>query len=256
MEKILIISGIHGDEIASILVARELKGWVEGMGLDNVDVIPEVNREAVELNRRATPKDGKDLNRLFPGKKDGTKSEKIAYELFKKAKEYDKIIDLHTFGSKRVCAPHVLVDAKEKKNRELVEKLGLDYAVQTTGSPGRLFTELSKSGKASVLIEMCGAESLLERDMERVKESLKGLILDQSNKGVKIFEKYEKIRPDKLGKFEPSKKVGQRITKGEVIGTLNDRPVKSDTDGMILGLMNKGFHDPSEGYVAFVAKNE
>ena len=100
MKQILIVAGIHGDEIGAVLTARELKGWVEGKNIENVKVIPEVNKKGIEENNRLNPIDNKDLNRIFPGDKNGTDSEVITNELFDLAKGFDYIIDIHIYKGK------------------------------------------------------------------------------------------------------------------------------------------------------------
>lgn len=92
--KLMIISGIHGNEIASINAAEriieEKPNWADFI------ILPRANIEAVKLKER-NPYYMSDLNRAFPGKAKGTDTELLAYEIFKliEKEKPDIVIDLH-----------------------------------------------------------------------------------------------------------------------------------------------------------------
>lgn len=98
-KKIFIISGIHGNEIggieASEKIIKENHKWGEMI------IIPRANNEAYKLRVR-NPYYMSDLNRVFPGKKNGTDTERLADEIFniiKKVKP-DIVFDLHEWDSR------------------------------------------------------------------------------------------------------------------------------------------------------------
>ncbi len=259
MEKTLITAGVHGSEIGSVLVAREIKGWVESKDLAEVDVIPEVNLEAVENKQRENPEDGKDLNRIFPGDPEGTRSERIAHRIFEKAKDYDRLIDLHTYGKNSWCVPYMLTDLERDHNQKLCEQIGLSNAVQTGGTGGQLFIETSELGIPSMIIEAGGAERYRE-ELERVRDALLAFIIDDH--AVKVHEEttfyhhYERVRPENEGYFEPKKRPGDVIDKDDVLGLLDGEPVESDFAGLVLGIKTSSQYDPEEESVAAVAEKE
>jgi len=256
MKKTLITAGIHGNEIGSILIAREIKGWVESRGLGDVEVIPEINLEAIENNQRENPKDGKDLNRIFPGDENGTKSDQIARQIFEKAMGYDRVIDLHTYGKNSRCVPYILTDLNQDYNRDLCEELGIDSAVQTGGTGGQLFLETSKIGIPSLIIEAGGAEWLRD-ELEMVKRAILALIFDEEkDNDVTYYEYYERIRPESQGYFEPKKEPGERIDKDEVLGLLAGEPVKAPFTGFILGIKMPSEYQPEEESVAALARRK
>lgn len=91
---IVINAGTHGSEKASHLAALKLlKAEIIG---GQLVVIPRANPEALAKNLRNNPGEG-DLNRAFPGKKNGTKTEQRAEEIFTLIKNYSPaaVIDLH-----------------------------------------------------------------------------------------------------------------------------------------------------------------
>jgi len=257
MRKILITAGVHGDEFGSVFVARELKGWVEGKGFDNIDILPNVNLEALEAWQRENPEDGKDLNREFPGDRDGSITEKRAYDLFEKAKRYDCVIDLHTYGEGSRCLPYMLTDLTKEYNVELCKNIGVKYGVQTGGDSGQMFLELSNLGIPSMIIESGGSHYLREKIMDSVLENLKQFILNEKRKEkVKFYRKYTRYNPEIEGTYEPIKKPGDTVKEGEIIGFLDDKEIVSKHDGFILGIKMSGEYEYEEESLAAIAFDE
>ncbi|MFP4045806.1 MAG: succinylglutamate desuccinylase/aspartoacylase family protein [Candidatus Aenigmatarchaeota archaeon] len=252
--KTLIVAGIHGNETASVLTAREIKGWIEGKGIENVEVIPEVNVRAVSLNRRTDPEDEKDLNRVFPGQAEGSRSERIAWRIFNKAKNFDRVIDLHTYGRNRNCIPYVLTDLEKKENRILAKKIGLDHAVQTSGTRGQLFLELSERGVPSAIIEMGGASKIDTELIERVKDKIIDLLSNDRIKETNFHGNYQKIRKEGKGVFKPKLEPGERVREGDTVGVLDDKSINSPCSGTILGVLS-GKYDSDDDYLFSVASN-
>ena len=102
--KILIVGGIHGDEIAGWQIENRLIDYDYTFG--EIIYIPKANILATQLQKRY-PGQGtnglynnisySDLNRVFPGKENGTVTEQIANAIIKVIEEInpDYIIDLH-----------------------------------------------------------------------------------------------------------------------------------------------------------------
>lgn len=74
---IVVIGGVHGDEVAGYLAARQLKDWTVQSG--TLVLVPDANVPAIRANRRFV---GRNMNALFPGKKDGDGNEQLAYALW------------------------------------------------------------------------------------------------------------------------------------------------------------------------------
>lgn len=89
---IFVIGGLHGDEKAGYLAARELKKWMVTRG--KLVLVPDAHIEAIRRGVRAYPRN---MNRLFPGKKEGDAMEKLAFEIWQlivKSKP-DLVLTLH-----------------------------------------------------------------------------------------------------------------------------------------------------------------
>lgn len=77
--RLLITGGCHGNELEGPLVARRLIEWLpETQTCGRIIILPELNPPAVKAWGRNTPIDGLNLNRAFPGRADGSVTERIA----------------------------------------------------------------------------------------------------------------------------------------------------------------------------------
>lgn len=95
---VLITSGIHGGEYPGIQTAIELSNELDAAKIHGqVILIHPVNTQAFKARvSYCVPQDGKNINRVFPGRKDGTLAEQTAYvvsEEFQSRADY--YLDLH-----------------------------------------------------------------------------------------------------------------------------------------------------------------
>lgn len=92
---VLIMSGVHGDELAGIEASKKLMEKLKPER-GTVIVIPEANKEACQ-NRIRMMSWEEDLNRVYPGDSDGRGIEKLAGEIFEiiNENEIDFLLDLH-----------------------------------------------------------------------------------------------------------------------------------------------------------------
>lgn len=116
----LLSGGNHGDEyegpIALVDLARSLRAEdVTG----RVIIVPMMNYPAFRAGRRTSPIDGGNLNRSFPGRPDGTVTEKIA-DYFQRTllPMADYVLDVHSGGKTLDFAPfaavHILPDKEQQ----------------------------------------------------------------------------------------------------------------------------------------------
>ena len=89
---IVVMGGLHGDETAGYLAARELKNWDVQSG--KLVLVPDANVPAIRANRRFV---GRNMNALFPGVKGGDGNQRLAYELWQLIKNAkpDLLLTLH-----------------------------------------------------------------------------------------------------------------------------------------------------------------
>ena len=132
--KVLIIGGIHGNEIAGIEATEKIvenkPNWA------NLIVIPRANTEAIKFKKR-NPYYMSDLNRTFPGRKGGTDTEILAYEIFNliEKEKPQIVIELHEWEKGydediKYLTNGLILDSYESKLWNIIEKVYNYYRTQ------------------------------------------------------------------------------------------------------------------------------
>ena len=96
--KTLYIQAISdGDELNGIAVVHKILRTIAPEQLHGkIIAVPVVNFHAFHAKQALSPVDSRKMNRCFPGRPDGTSSERIAYHLFQHAvQQADYCLDLH-----------------------------------------------------------------------------------------------------------------------------------------------------------------
>ena len=91
---VYIVAGVHGDEQAGWRAGNLVKEATVKAG--TVYIVSPANQYGAQNDQRRT-KDGRDLNRSFPGSPDGWDAEQVAYAIFAdiEDKNPDIVLDLH-----------------------------------------------------------------------------------------------------------------------------------------------------------------
>jgi len=138
-----LIAGNHGYEYPPIIAMQKLLTLLEPPGLSGAVVIVHVANMPSFLGRTIyySPVDHKNLNRAYPGKKDGTVSERIAFvittEIMAKC---DYVIDLHGGDGNESLRQYLYlpVTGNEKMDeamRGIALAFGFDHIVLDRGRP-------------------------------------------------------------------------------------------------------------------------
>src|SRR5215470_6923220 len=93
-----LVSGAHGTEYASIIALEELIQSLDPAQVaGTVIIVPLVNIQSFEQKvPHVNPVDGKSMNRFYPGKADGTQTERASWLITKQVVERcDYLIDYH-----------------------------------------------------------------------------------------------------------------------------------------------------------------
>ncbi len=161
----LLTGANHGDEyegpIALFELARSLRaGQVTG----RVIIVPAMNQPAFAAGTRTSPIDRGNMNRSFPGRPDGTVTEKIA-DYFQRVllPMADVVLDFHSGGKTLdflpFCAAHILPDkAQEAETFRLVRAFGAPYSARMLeiDAVGMYDTAAEEMGKVFVTTELGG----------------------------------------------------------------------------------------------------
>jgi predicted deacylase len=96
--KLAVVAGSHGTEYASILALENLARSIDPADLSGtLIVVPLINLASfAQKVPHLNPIDGKNMNRMFPGKADGTQTERASWALSTQVVgQSDYLIDLH-----------------------------------------------------------------------------------------------------------------------------------------------------------------
>jgi predicted deacylase len=140
---VALIAGNHGYEYPPILALQKLRSDFDPASLSGTLILVHVANMPSFLGRTIyfSPVDGKNLNRVYPGRTDGTVSERIAYaitaEVIEKA---DYVLDLHCGDGNEWLRPYVYqtVTGDPKMDdaiRGLVLAFGIDHILVDRGRP-------------------------------------------------------------------------------------------------------------------------
>jgi len=96
--RLALVAGAHGTEYASIIALEKLARSVHPADLSGtLIIVPLINLASfAQKVPHVNPVDGKNMNRLYPGKPDGTQTERALWAIGKQVVEQsDYLIDLH-----------------------------------------------------------------------------------------------------------------------------------------------------------------
>jgi predicted deacylase len=104
-----LIAGTHGSEVAPIVALQRVRATLDPAGLRGTVLIVHVANVPSFLGRTVyySPVDGKNLNRVYPGRADGTVSERIAHAITREIIERaDYLVDIHSGDGNESLRPY------------------------------------------------------------------------------------------------------------------------------------------------------
>src|SRR6185503_10530757 len=139
-----LIAGTHGSEVAPIVALQRVRAALDPAGLRGTVLIVHVANMPSFLGRTIyySPIDGKNLNRVYPGKTDGTVSERIAFAITNQIIERaDYLVDMHAGDGNESLRPYSywsplgLNARTDSIAREMALAFGSDHIVVDTARP-------------------------------------------------------------------------------------------------------------------------
>ncbi|MDX1664554.1 MAG: succinylglutamate desuccinylase/aspartoacylase family protein [Candidatus Promineifilaceae bacterium] len=283
---VLLVGGMHGGEYEGPVSLNKLAQRLAPEAVEGrVILLPSLNLPAVQVGQRLSPIDGKDMNRVFPGRPDGTLTEILAHYVYEEILPLcDAVLDIHAGGYSLELAPYISMhyledEAQMAATRAALEAFQapyalimeefsgeglLDYAVE---SMGKIFlcAELGGAGRLSpftLQLAEVGALNLLrhfgivEGEIERCAD--RGLPPMQLME-VPDAKNYHVVMED--GIYETFYEVGDGVEIGQPLGQVHfaqhpDRPpmpVVAQRGGVLIGRRGPGFVEVGDT-VAVVAQ--
>ena len=239
-----LIAGTHGYEYPGISALQRLRQSIDPSTLRGTLVLVHIANTPSFYGRTiyTSPADGKNLNRVFPGKPDGTLSERIAHAITTQViAKADFLVDLHAGDGNEALRPYVYMpvtgDARlDAASRGMALAFGLDHIVIDAGRIGppeatkyidqtalargipAITTEtgqLGQNDERSIALAEHGIQNLM-----RHLGMLEGTA--ESNPGVVWLKDYQVITSPVTGVFRATVRDGYAIAEGGLLGELYD----------------------------------
>jgi predicted deacylase len=162
-----LVAGAHGTEYASIIALEKLIPALDPAQLSGtVILIPLVNLPSFEQKvPHVNPVDNKSMNRFYPGKADGTQTDRVSYVITKQVVDRcDYLIDYHGGDLDESLRPYSYwaptgKAEQDRLSKEMVLAFGLDHIIIWRERPSDpaatryLDNTAAVHGKPSIVVE-------------------------------------------------------------------------------------------------------
>jgi predicted deacylase len=240
-----LIAGTHGSEVAPIVALQRVRREVDPAVLRGTMMLVHVANLPSFLGRTIyySPVDGKNLNRVYPGKADGTVSERIAHAITTAVIERaDYLVDMHAGDGNESLRPYTywsplgLNARADSAAREMALAWGNDHIVIDTVRPrdprASVYTQNTAHirGKPALTTENgylgLPVEEMVERNVRGVFRLLRHLRMypgtPERVEHPLYFDRTEVLRSPGTGVWHAKVERGQSVQKGALIGVLTD----------------------------------
>lgn len=261
-----LVAGVHGYEYSPIIAMQKILPQLDIKNISGTLVIVHIANMPSFLRRTIyySPIDSKNLNRVFPGKSDGTVTERIAYVLTKEVIERsDYFVDIHCGDGNESLSPYLAyyVDAQNQdlvtRADELARAFGIMCIKQVSGRPrdpnAAVYSTNAAMLRGKVTFAVESGElgkidhkpiAAIEKGVINVLRKLK-MIEGEAEKfdNQIIIDREESVRSTVQGIFYPLLERGQPVSKGMLLGYVTDffgnriLDVRSPMTGVILYMM-------------------
>ncbi len=254
---VLLLGGVHGDEVNGIEIVRQL---ICGRVLDEllagtVVAIPLLNVYGFLNYARDVP-DGKDVNRSFPGSMHGSLAARVAYVL-----RHDVIplidfgVDFHTGGNAVYNYPQVRYAAEDPQARVLAKAFAAPVSLASAMIDKSLRQSAHLIGKSILVFEGGENMRLNPEAIDEAKQGVRRLLIAVGMLSpepaeasdafeTQWFDRHRWLRAERAGLFDYTVASGGAVAAGELLGYLRDpygrweKEVLSPRAGLVIGQDN------------------
>ncbi len=235
---VLITAGVHGGEYPCIQTAIELAQELEPNQISGrIILVHPVNTSAFEaICPAVVPEDGKNINRVFPGKEDGTLAEQIAFVLTRDFQsQADFYLDLHAGDIHEGLTPFVFYpgnaeEAVTAESRHAASILNMKYMLRSTATTGG-YNSAALHGLPSILLERGGCALWSREEVSAYKKDVKNVLrhlqvlpgaVELPRKVPIDITKAIYLRADSTGCWYPEVHAGDKVAVGQKLGEIRD----------------------------------
>ncbi len=239
-----LVAGTHGYEYSPVVAMQRFPGKVDPGELAGTIIIVHVANMPSFLGRTIyySPVDQKNLNRVYPGKANGTISERIADAITREVIERaDYVVDLHCGDGNEALRPYSYwmtsgTPEVNAKSKEMAIAFGLDHIIidnERNPDPAQsVYTSNTAitRGKPSITTETGGMGRLDDEGADLAEKGVFNLLRyfqmlpgkpDAAEHPIWI-ERNVVLRSSETGTFHARVKPGHTVADGTVLGVLTD----------------------------------
>ena len=241
-KRLCIVTGTHGDELEGQMVCYEM-GRIIRQQADalngTVEIYPALNPLGIDTIQRGIPNFDLDMNRIFPGDKDGTMAEQTAYTIVGDLRGADLVIDVHSSNLYLRETPQARINVNDEERLvPLAKALGLDFVWihdAATVLEATLAHSLNSTGTPCLVVELGVGERINHKMCRRLVAGIFQLMqqmglwrpakplppLDTKSivcKGNRV----EFLNAEASGVFLTELKCGVEVKKGQTVGEIVD----------------------------------
>jgi predicted deacylase len=257
-----LIAGNHGYEYPPILALQQFRNWIDSGDLRGTVVMVHVANMPSFLGRTVyfSPVDGKNLNRVYPGRFYGTVSERIAFAITTEVIEKsDYVLDLHCGDGNESLRPYVYQTVTGNKKMDgdlarLARAFGIDHILIDRGRP----TDPARSiycsntaitrGKPAITVESGFLGTSDPASVEIIVRGIQGVLreLNMMDGGPTPLSTATYLDPSEVlmspatGILYPHVERDQTVSKGAVLAHITDffgqtiAEIQAPLDGLVL----------------------
>jgi len=239
-----LVSGAHGTEYASVIALEKVIPELDPAQISGtVIILPLVNIQSfLQKTPHVNPVDGKSMNRFYPGKADGTQTERASFLITKEVVERsDYLIDYHGGDLDENLRPYSYwpKTGNEKQDtitQQMVLAFGLNHIIVVTDRPKDpnasryLDNTASTRGKPAIAVEAGYSGTVQPQDVSALVNGTLNVMrylkmLPGAAPMVKHpvwIGKVDTITSEQTGIFYPLVKRGTYVEQGMKVGYVTD----------------------------------
>lgn len=259
-KRVCIVTGTHGDELEGQYVCYEINRIIKEnpdclRGI--VEIYPALNPLGVDSITRGIPMFDLDMNRIFPGDKNGFAAEVVASEIVKNISGADLCLDIHASNIFLREIPQARVNINTARTLlPIAGRLNLDYIwvhESSTVLESTLACSLNSIGVPTVVVEMGVGMRITEEYTRQLTDGIFCVLKDMGVWTGKVITPKDPIvstdgevgfvNSDSPGIFVPSVEHWENVKEGQTIGKILNpllgtvlEELKAPMSGMIFTL--------------------
>lgn len=257
-----IVGPTRGNEVQQLYICSQLIKALSRLektgaivGNNEIMVIPSINHYSINIEKRFWAMDNTDINRMFPGDKEGETTKRIAAGVFEAVKGYNYGIQFASFHTPGDFIPHVRMMETGYQNTSLANLFGLPYVMTRKPQPidtGTLNYNWQMNGTNAFSVYTSATDRIDEKSAKQAVSSVlrfltrMGILKYNCHNGFIATTLEEdilmSIRADVSGIYRRFKEPGDEVTFGDILAEVVD-PIEGEVISQIMA--------PSDGIIFF-----